>query len=146
VYKDHFVQAGLLSNLKTCNALVYVLASIYAKENAMQELVLLNDARQVAEGIRSNIFVVQGDKVITPPLSTGCTKGVMRKNVLGVLPKMGIEVAEENFSPFDLQRADEVWFTNTINGLQWAGAFRKKLYTSVLAKKVVAELNEIDTE
>lgn len=141
VFKDHFVQAGLLNNLKSSNALVYVLASIYAKENDMQELVLLNDAKQVAEGISSNIFILQGEKVITPPISSGCTKGIIRKNMLQLLPKMGLEVVEENFSPFDLQRADEVWFTNTIQGLRWAATFRKKTYTNATALRVLDELN-----
>lgn len=144
VFKDHYVQASILNNLKSSQAAIYTLASIYAQENKMDELILVNDQKNVAEGISSNIFIVTGNRVFTPPLSSGCTKGILRKNLLTLLPGLGFDVVEENFSPFELQRADEVWFTNAIKGLQWTSTFRKKEYLNTNAKLVVAALNDFN--
>jgi branched-chain amino acid aminotransferase len=116
LYKDFYKQKGLLSNLKQLGAALYTIASVYRAENDLDECVLLNDDKQVVEAISSNLFMVKNKEVFTAPLETGCLKGVMRKQVIDLLPKLGYEVREESFSPFELQRADEVFLTNAING------------------------------
>ena len=56
LFKDHYKQKSLLSNLKTANSLLYVLASVYKNENNLDECVLLNDNKEVVEAISANIF------------------------------------------------------------------------------------------
>ena len=74
----------------------------------MANCILLNDSKNVIEGIQGNIFMVTGKKLVTPPVSEGCLNGVMRKQILALAKKLeGIEVCEEIISPFDLQKADE---------------------------------------
>jgi branched-chain amino acid aminotransferase len=141
LYKDFFVQKSMLSNLKTANAMLYTLASIYKKENALDECVLLNDEKNVAEAITSNLFMLKDGVVYTPPTESGCLKGVMRKNIISLLKTMKQTVSEELFSPFELQKADEVWLTNAISGVQWVGNYRKKNYSNGLASQVLAQLN-----
>ncbi len=141
LYKDFYVQKSMLSNLKTANAQLYVLAGIFKKENGLDECLLVNDEKNVVEAISSNLFIVKGEVVHTPALETGCLKGVMRKNVIQILKNLKIEVVEDAFSPFELQRADEVWLTNSILGLQWVGQYRKKVYGNELAVKVSEALN-----
>lgn len=141
LFKDFYVHKSMLSNLKTANAQLYVLASIFKAENKLDECVLLNDDKHVAETISSNIFILTDGVVHTPPLDSGCLKGVMRKNIISLLKKMKVEVRETSFSPFELQKAQEVWLTNAISGLQWAGNYRKKQFENTLATKVVAALN-----
>jgi branched-chain amino acid aminotransferase len=141
IFKDFFVHKSMLSNLKTANAQLYVLASIYKNENGFDECILLNDDKHVVEAIASNLFMVKDGVVHTPPLESGCLKGVMRKNILALLKKMKIEVKEDSFSPFELQKADEVWLTNAVNGLQWVGNYRKKQFEKTVATEVVAALN-----
>ncbi len=141
LFKDFYVQKSMLSNLKTANAQLYVLASIFKKENGLDECLLVNDEKIVVEAISSNLFIVKGEVVHTPALETGCLKGVMRKNVIQILKNLKIEVVEDAFSPFELQRAHEVWLTNSILGLQWVGQYRKKTYSNELAVKVSEALN-----
>ena len=143
LYKDHFKQKSLLSNIKSANALLYVLASVFKKENGLNECVLLNDDKHVVEAISSNIFMVKGNEIITPPESSGCLKGVMRKNVLKLLKSSSYDVKEETFSPFELQRADEVFLTNAIKGIQWVGKYRKKEFTKKVSLELVNQLNEL---
>lgn len=83
-----------------------------------------------------------GNEIVTPPISEGCLNGIMRKQVLELLKKMeGIFVKEAIISPFDLQKADELFLTNVISGIQPITNYRKKSYTIDFSKTVVAQLN-----
>lgn len=141
LYKDFYKQKGLLSNLKHLGASIYTIASVYRAENDLDECVLLNDDKQVVEAISSNLFMVKGREVYTAPLDSGCLKGVMRKQVIDLLPKLDYEVKEESFSPFELQRADEVFLTNAIKGVQWVAKYRKKEYSHECAEALSKRLN-----
>ncbi len=141
LFKDYYKQASLLSNLKTTAATLYTVASIFKKENGFDECILLNDNKMVADCISSNLFLVKEKTVFTPPLSDGCLKGVMRKQVIGLLPKIGFEIKEESFSPFELQRADAVYLTNAIHGVQWVKKYRKKDFEKGLAEELVHKIN-----
>jgi branched-chain amino acid aminotransferase len=143
LYKDFYVTKQLLSSIKTTNRLINVTGSIYAHENGLDNCVLLNDSKNVVEALQGNIFMLKGNKLITPPVSEGCLNGVMRKQILGLAKKIeGIEVAEEIISPFDLQKADELFVTNVIKGIQPITKYRKKEFSIEISKTLVAALNE----
>lgn len=141
LYKDFFKPAGLLSNLKSTSAQLYSIASVFKKENGLDECILLNAEKQVVEAISSNIFMVQGKELITPPLASGCLKGVMRKQIINMAAKLDLTVKEEVFSPFQLQKADEIFLTNSIKGLQWVRKYRKKEYGNEISAKLTKRLN-----
>jgi branched-chain amino acid aminotransferase len=141
LFKDHYVQPGLLSTLKSSNALPYVLGSIYAKENQFDAVLLVNDARQLVEANYGNVFLVQGNVLRTAPLEDGALRGVFRKNVVEWAKDIKLEVQEASINPFDLQKADEVWITNTIRGIQWVGQYRKKSYGAEKAKEMIDMIN-----
>lgn len=141
LYRDFYKQKGLLSNLKSSSAMIYTLASIFKKENKLDDVLLLNDDKMVAEASSSNVFMVKDTNVITPPLSDGCIKGVMRNKVLELLPLLGYEVHEQSFSPFDLQKADELFLTNATHGIRWVKAYRKKSFQNNCSLELVKKLN-----
>ena len=142
VYKDYFMAPGLLSGLKSNNKAIQVIGSIYAKENDLDNCLVLNTNKSVIEALNGNLFLVKGDKIKTPPLEDGCLKGVMRKQILEVLAKdVNLTVEETSISPFELQKADELFITNVIKGIMPITQYRKKTYESDFAKKVVAKLN-----
>lgn len=141
LFKDYYKQKSLLSNIKSGSAVLYTVASIFKKENALDECLLLNDDKMIAEAIAANVFVVKGKEIFTPPLTDGCLKGVMRKQVLGILPKMGYEVVEKSISPFDLQKADELFLTNATRGVQWVEKYRKKTFVNEVSQALVSKLN-----
>lgn len=147
LYKDFYVTKQLLSSIKTTNKLINVTGSIYAHENGLDNCILLNDAKNVVEALQSNLFMVTGKKLITPPVSEGCLNGVMRKQILALAKKINdIEVYEEIISPFDLQKADELFLTNVITGIQSISKYRKKEFTNNLAHLLVQKLNESISE
>lgn len=142
LYKDFFIAPGLLSGLKSNNKAIQVIGSIYAKENDLNNCLVLNTNKSVIEALNGNLFLVKGDKIKTPPLEDGCLKGVMRKQVLEVLSKdVNLYIEEASISPFELQKADELFITNVIQGIVPITKYRKKTYGCQLAKDLTNKLN-----
>lgn len=143
LYKDFYISKQLISTLKTTNKVIHVTASIYADENGFDNCILLNDSKNVVEVLQGNLFMLQGNKLITPPVAEGCINGIMRKQVLALAKKVeGLDVVEEVISPFDLQKADELFFTNVIKGIQSITKYRKKEFATTMANLLVQKLNE----
>ncbi|MBP7397112.1 MAG: aminotransferase class IV [Flavobacterium sp.] len=135
LYKDFYIPKQLLSTLKTTNKMIHVTGSIYAKENDLDNCILLNDSKNVVEALQGNLFMRMGNTLITPPISEGCLNGIMRKQILSFAKKeTNLEVVEQVISPFDLQKADELFVTNVIRGIQPITKYRKKEFEQDTAK------------
>lgn len=142
LFKDYYVAPGLLSTLKTNNKALHVVGSIYAKENDFDNCLLLNTNKQVVEALNGNVFLVSGTHIKTPPLTDGCLKGIVRKQLLDILQKLeGYSVEEASISPFELQKADELFITNVIVGIQPVTQYRKKQYQTDVSKLLLQKLN-----
>jgi branched-chain amino acid aminotransferase len=106
-------ERGAVSGLKTTSYAENALALAYAKERGGGEAIFGNLAGNLCEGTGSNIFVVRGGRLVTPPLSSGCLAGVTRALVL---EWFGAE--EEDLPLEDLYRADEAFLTSTTRDVQ----------------------------
>lgn len=143
LYKDHYIAPGLLSTLKTNNKVLNVIASIYAKENSLHNCLLLNTNKQVVELTNGNVFLVSGQLIKTPPLLDGCLKGIMRKQIIEIIKSNpDFDFIEESISPFELQKADELFFTNVIIGIQPITKYRKKNFSCDVSKRLLEDLNK----
>ena len=143
LFKDFYITKQILSSIKTTNKLVNITGSIFAKENDLQNCLLMNDSKNVIEALNGNIFMLINNQLITPPISEGCLNGVMRKQVLEIAKKIeNLEVVEAIISPFDLQKADELFVTNVITGIQPITQYRKKSFETKLAEQLIEKLNE----
>jgi len=143
LYTDFYVSKQLLSSIKSTNKIINITASIYAKENGLDNCLLLNDNKNVIEAMQGNLFMLKGNVLITPPVSEGCLNGVMRKKIIELANKFeNIEVLEEAISPFELQKADELFITNVIKGIQPISKYRKKEFASNFAELLLQRLNE----
>jgi len=144
LYTDFYVAKQLLSAIKTINKMLNITASIYAKENDLDNCLLLNDSKNVIEALQGNLFMLKGNTLVTPPVSEGCLNGVMRLQILNLARKIdGLDVVEAVISPFDLQKADELFITNVIKGIQPITRYRKKEFTIDFSKKILQKLNEM---
>ncbi len=142
LFKDHFVNSGLLSSLKTNNKIVNILASIYAKENQYDNCLLLNEKKSVLEFTNGNIFLVKNHQIKTPPLADGCLRGIIREKIVDIVKKSDkYELLEESISPFELQKADEMFMTNAITGIKPISKYRKKVYSYDTAQDLLGKLN-----
>lgn len=144
LFKDFYITKQLLSSIKSTNKMVNITGSIFANENGFDNCLLLNNSKNVVESLNGNIFMLINNKLITPPISEGCLNGVMRKQILELAKKIeNLEITEEVVSPFDLQKADELFITNVIKGIQPITKYRKKTFETKLAKELLVMLNEI---
>jgi len=144
LYKDFWVNPDMLSTLKSANKIIHVTAGIYAQENDLHNCLLLNQQKMVVEAINGNIFLVAGDVIKTPPLSDGCLNGILRKQLLKILSKTeGYTIEEASISPFELQKADELFITNVIGGIQPITNYRKKQFAIEVSKQLIGKLNAL---
>lgn len=142
LYKDHYLNADLLSTLKTANKLIHVTGSIFAKENNLANCLLINTNKTIAEALNGNLFIVKDNHIKTPPLTEGCLRGIVRKQLLDILEKTdSYSIEEAPISPFELQKADELFITNSIIGIQPITKYRKKAYTNTVSKNLIGKLN-----
>src|SRR5438876_8553021 len=109
--------ASPISGVKTISWLNNVWSVAEAQKEGFDEVVLLNERGEVAECTAANIFLVKGEKVFTPPLSSGCLEGVTRGILMEIAPEAGISVVEQTLKPEDFAGANEVFITSTNRNL-----------------------------
>jgi branched-chain amino acid aminotransferase len=142
LFKDYYITSGLLSTLKTTNRIINILGSIFAKENEYQNCLLLNENKQVVEALNGNIFLVSGNTIKTSPLSDGCLNGILRKQIISIITAIPDFTLEEvSISPFELQKADEIFITNVIQGIVPITKYRKKEFEDKVTKLLLPKLN-----
>ena len=104
---------GLDPRIKSLNYLNHILARMEATHAGADEAILLNSAGRIAEGSADNIFIVQRDELLTPPVIEGALDGITRQVVLELAEKLGIKSREIPLAPYDLFTADECFLTGT---------------------------------
>lgn len=129
-----------LSNLKSANYLVYVLAGLYAQKKGLSDCLVLNSRDRVADSTIANVFYIKDGRVYTPPLSEGCVAGVMRRHLLEALPDAGWRVAEKETTIQDLETADEIFLTNAVRGVRPVRSFRGMVLDSSLTTTIHKEI------
>jgi len=105
--------ASPLAGVKTISWLNSVWAVAEAQREGFDEVVLLNERGEVSECTAANIFVVKKEKVVTPPLSSGCLEGVTRGVLMEIAADAGTSITEQTLRLKDLYSADEVFITST---------------------------------
>ncbi|MFH1788525.1 MAG: aminotransferase class IV [Candidatus Altiarchaeota archaeon] len=103
--------------VKTTNYLMNALAKLDAKDQGLDELILLNEKGFAAEFSSANLFIVSDGKLYTPPFEAGILPGVTRETVLELAVELGIESFEENISVDQLYSAEEVFKSSAIQGV-----------------------------
>jgi len=142
IYKDYVISKQLLSTIKSTNKAINITGSIFANENGLDNCILLNTDKNVVEVLNGNIFILKDGVLHTPPISEGCLNGIMRKQIIGIAKTIeGLEVLETPISPFDLQKADELFITNVIKGIQPITKYRKKEFQTYISEVLTQKLN-----
>ena len=142
-YKENLKSPSPLSNLKSLNSLLYVMASKYAKEYNFDDIILFNTNNNIIETTNSNLFILNNNKVITPPLKDGCVDGSMRKLLISII-KNKYEFEEESISENDLDTCSEVILSNSTYGVRGVKKINEKTYNnSNLYKYLINSLNNL---
>lgn len=90
------------------------LAKTEAFENGFDEAIMLNEDGHVSEGTGENLFVVEGGRLITPPVTSNILEGITRNTVVTLArDELGIETIEREIDRTELYVADECFMTGT---------------------------------
>lgn len=143
IFDDVRLSNDKLSNLKTSNGLPYVLAALHKQRQGLDDCLLLNTNGHIAESIHSNIFMINGNKLLTPDLKQGCTAGTTRQTILKIAKAMDLKIKETVCTIDNLTSASEVFLTNAVRGVQWVNSFEDKKYDNSITKKIHRQLNKI---
>ena len=140
LYTDMKKPINKLSNIKTANALLYVMAGLAKQSMKLDECLIVNEHGHICESISSSIFAVKNGTLYTPPLSEGCVAGVMRKQIMSLATDNKILTFESPLTTYTLLNADEIMLSNSISGLKWVGQFREKYYTNKFSQLFTEKL------
>lgn len=143
IYAEMRKQINKLSNIKSTNALHYVMAGLAKQSMNLDECLLINENGNICESISSNVFVVKNGTLFTAPLTEGCIAGVMRKHILQLAHEHKILYFENQLTVNTLMNGDEVFLTNSIKGVQWVGQFKQKYYTNRTSQFFNEKLNQL---
>ncbi len=105
---------GALARHKTTSRLAYQLAREEARAAGADETLLADVVGHALEGSTSNVFVVVGGEVVTPPVAMGILPGIVRAHVLDLCIRLGIPTRERAILRAEFSAADEVFLTNSI--------------------------------
>lgn len=141
IYPEIKKPVNKLSIYKTASSLLYVMSGIYARENKLNESLIVNDKGNIIEASNANLFIVSNGVLYTPTLADGCLAGVMRMQIINLALEHKIKVYECSLTPQNLLVADEVFLTNTIKGPQWVGSYRQKRYYNKITRDIIEKLN-----
>jgi branched-subunit amino acid aminotransferase/4-amino-4-deoxychorismate lyase len=143
VYSDIKKSINKLANIKSGNALLYVMAGLAKQSMKLDECFIVNELGNICESISSNIFVVKNGTLFTAPLTEGCVAGVMRKQIMHLATENKILTFESPVTNYTIMNGDEVFLTNSINGIRWVGQFKQKYYTNKMAQFFTDKLNQL---
>lgn len=131
-----------LSNIKSCNSLPYILAALHKKQMGWDDCLLLNQHQRIAEASSSNIFWVKDHDLFTPPLDEGGLDGTIRQFIIDQASSWNQSVSLRPMDLNSLASADEVFLTNSIQGIRWIKQWRAKAYHHNNSQKVFQHLNQ----
>jgi len=112
---DDGQRAGRLPGLKTLNYLRNLCARRAVQAAEFDEVLFVGADGSVLEGAGTNVFVVAGEQVLTPPADGGILPGIARSWVLRLLPPDRIR--EQPIAAPLLYAADEIFVTNSLLGV-----------------------------
>ncbi len=136
IYPEARKSLDTFSNLKSANYLPYVMASVWARENKLDDALILNSNERICDATIANIFWVKDKKIFTPPLTEGCVDGVMRRRILDLGPGvLHFDIEELPLEASILFEADEIFLTNVIT-VRRVSQLRNKKYNSLISRQL----------
>lgn len=106
-----------LAGVKSTSYAENALSLDWAQRHGAQEALLLNTDGQLCEGSLSNVFLIRGETLLTPPLESGCLPGITRGLVLELCASLGIPALEKPLTPADLSGITSLFLTNSLHGI-----------------------------
>lgn len=141
LYTEYKKPYSDLSDLKSNNALLYVMAGLYKDKCGYDDVLILNQEGYLCEALTSNVFVYYDKTLYTPALNQACVDGIMRRVVMDIAASEGIPVVEAEISPEIMKQADEIFCTNAVQGIQWVMGYKQKRYFNRISRILQEKLD-----
>jgi len=137
-------------SVKTANSIFYTQAAIEAAEQKLDDVILCNEKANIVETSSANIFLIHGDKIFTPPLTSGCVRGVVRERLIAILKTNSYNIIEKDLDIIALFSSDNIFITNSSILIQPVASItydkkKKEFKTSSNLLNNIKQLIGIDT-
>lgn len=115
-----YAQSGYHSNpnlagIKHCNRIEQILARATLKKD---EAIMLDENQNIISVTQGNIYFIFGQRLVTPKLDRCGVIGSRRSIILELAKSIALDVEQDNISVTDAKKADEVFISNSIIGIQ----------------------------
>lgn len=131
------------SFVKSTSRLHYQIAEIERQASGCDELILVNHHGHPTEGIIHNLFVLFGERLLTPPLQSGCIAGVCRAAILEKAHESGLQVEERVLFLSDLLQAEGVLLSNALRGFRVVKQIENEAIRTETAEIVAKKMNHV---
>ena len=130
LYKENSITSGNLSNFSITNRGLRRIAIKYAEENGLNDVVLINEHKNIVETYFGTLYLIQDNKILTPSLDSGCQDFAMRSSFNNWLKneKTTFHIFEIMLSPFEIQKSEEFFVLSIKRGIQIIKNYRKTSY------------------
>ena len=135
--KEISINTGLLNNILT-HSPENIYAEIYASENDLDEVILLNPQKRIARAISGNLLFLEGDTIRIPKQSEGAYISPLMENLITFIHKNKLaEIEQAEMSPFESQKADEILLVSDQKGLFSVSKIRNKIFRNQKFRKII---------
>ena len=135
--KEISINTGLLNNILT-HSPENIYAEIYADENDLDEVILLNPQKRIARAISGNLLFLEGDTIRIPKQSEGAYISPLMENLITFIHKNKLaEIEQAEMSPFESQKADEILLVSDQKGLFSVYKIRNKIFRNQKFRKII---------
>ncbi|WP_333596819.1 aminotransferase class IV [Chryseobacterium flavum] len=128
--KEINVNNNLLSNIRVhCPENIY--GGIYAQENDLDDVILLNPNKRIARSTSGNLLFLEGDVIKVPKQSEGAYISPLMENFVTYLHKNNLaDIQEHEIIAFESQKAEEILLISDEKGIFSVGKIRNKTFES----------------
>ncbi|MGQ1908517.1 aminotransferase class IV [Marinifilum sp. RC60d5] len=143
IYTDIKKSSSLLSQFKTGNSLLFIMAANHKLKMNLDDCLLINERGNIVESTSSNVFIVKNNVLMTPGIDCGAVAGIMREQLIKAALNLNLTIYEDcDLSIKDIYEADEIFLSNAITGIKWVVAFEDRRFFNKTAKILIEELNK----
>jgi 4-amino-4-deoxychorismate lyase len=111
-------QNNPLYQYKSVNYLEAILARRLASSNGFDDVLFFNMKGHATETTCANFFIIKKEQIMTPKLEDGLLPGITRTRLLQYAREHGILVIERSLGKADIDGAEVVFLTNSLQGIQ----------------------------
>ena len=121
-----------------------ILAKTEATLAGFDEAIMLTQDGYVSEGSGENLFLINQNTLITPPVADNNLTGITRDSAIKIAKdELGLQILERRIRRSELYFADEVFLTGTAAHIQSVGQLDNRNIGDGLPGKITNQINEV---